>query len=85
VHVTVRKLDGWTPLIQTLNGVALAPFKNLSNAMGLASDVPRYASVSSPRDPLLVAVQKLVQGVDVIYRIGKQAWPWRVSSSCHTG
>jgi len=122
VHVTVRKLDNWTPLIQTLmtmpnvealavafsrsdadqieaelvtqaigaarvkaqniargigaklgpaNGVALAPLKNLSNAMGLSSDAPRYASVSSPRDPLLVAVQKLVQGVDVIYRIAK--------------
>jgi hypothetical protein len=52
--------------------VALAPLKNLSNAMGLASDGPRYASVSSPpRDPLLVGVQKLVQGVDVIYRIAK--------------
>ena len=53
------------------SGVALAPLKNLSNAMGLASDGPRYASVSSPRDPLLVGVQKLVQGVDVIYRIAK--------------
>lgn len=53
------------------NGVALAPLKNLSNAMGLAADGPRYTSVSSPRDPLLVGVQKLVQGVDVIYRIGK--------------
>ena len=52
-------------------GVALAPLKNLSNAMGLASDAPRYPSVSSPRDPLLVGVQKFVQGVDVIYRIGK--------------
>lgn len=52
-------------------GVALAPLKNLSNAMGLASDAPRYPSVSSPRDPQLVGVQKFVQGVDVIYRIGK--------------
>jgi uncharacterized protein YggE len=52
-------------------GVALAPLKNLANAMGLASDAPRYPSVSSPRDPQLVGVQKFVQGVDVIYRIGK--------------
>lgn len=52
-------------------GVALAPLKNLSNAMGLASDAPRYPSVSSPRDPQLVGVQKFVQGVDVIYRIAK--------------
>ena len=52
-------------------GVALAPLKNLSSAMGLASDAPRYPSVSSPRDPQLVGVQKFVQGVDVIYRIGK--------------
>lgn len=52
-------------------GVALAPLKNLSNAMGLASDAPRYPSVSSPRDPQLVGVQKFVQSVDVIYRIGK--------------
>jgi len=122
VHATVRKLDGWTPLIQALmtlpnveslavafshsdadtieaelvsqalgaarlkaqniargigaklgpaNGVALAPLKNLSNAMGLATDGPRYSPVSTPGDPLLVTVQKLVQGVDVIYRIGK--------------
>jgi len=122
VHATVRKLDGWTPLIQALmtlpnveslavafshsdadtieaelvsqalgaarlkaqniargigaklgpaNGVALAPLKNLSNAMGLATDGPRYSQVSTPGDPLLVTVQKLVQGVDVIYRIGK--------------
>lgn len=53
------------------NGVALAPLKNLSNAMGLATDGPRYSPVSTPGDPLLVTVQKLVQGVDVIYRIGK--------------
>ena len=52
-------------------GVALAPLKNLSNAMGLASDAPRYPSVSSPRDPQLVGVQKFVQGVDVIYRIAR--------------
>jgi uncharacterized protein YggE len=52
-------------------GVALAPLKNLANAMGLASDAPRYPSVLSPRDPQLVGVQKFVQGVDVIYRIGK--------------
>jgi uncharacterized protein YggE len=122
VHATVRDLDGWTALIQSLmglpnvealavafsrsdadkieaelvsqalgaarvkalniarglgaklgpaGGVALAPLKNLANAMGLASDAPRYPSVSSPRDPLLVGVQKFVQGVDVIYRIGK--------------
>ena len=122
VHVTVRNLDGWTALIQTLmtmpnveslaaafsrsdadtieaelvnqalgaargkaqniarsigarlgpaNGVALAPLKNLSNAMGLASDGQRYTPGASPADPLLVAVQKMVQGVDVIYRIGK--------------
>lgn len=123
VHVTVRKLDGWTALIQTLmtmpnveslavsfsrsdadkieaelvsqalgaarvkaqniargigarlgpaNGVALAPLKNLSNAMGLATDAPRYTTrAGSPRDPLLIAAMKLVQGVDVIYRIGK--------------
>lgn len=122
VHVTVRKLDGWTALIQALmtmpnieslavafsrsdadqieaelvgqalvaarvkaqniargtgaklgpvNGVALAPLKNLSNAMGLATDGPRYTPVTTPGDPLLIGVQKLVQGVDVIYRIGK--------------
>jgi len=122
VHVTVRNLNGWTPLIQALmampnveslavafsrsdadqieaelvgqalasarvkaqnvargvgarlgaaNGVALAPLKNLSNAMGLASDGPRYTPVTAAGDPLLVSVQKLVQGVDVIYRIGK--------------
>lgn len=53
------------------NGVALAPLKNLSNAMGLAADGPRYTPASAPRDPLLVGVQKLVQGVDVIYRIAK--------------
>lgn len=53
------------------NGVALAPLKNLSNAMGLATDGPRYTPVAAVRDPLLVGVQKLVQGVDVIYRIGK--------------
>ena len=53
------------------NGVALAPLKNLSNAMGLATDGPRYSPVSTPGDPLLVTVLKLVQGVDVIYRIGK--------------
>ena len=122
VHATVRDLNGWTALIQSLmglpnvealavafsrsdadrieaelvsqalgaarvkaqniargigaklgpaGGVALAPLMNLSNAMGLASDAPRYPSVSSPRDPQLVGVQKFVQGVDVIYRIGK--------------
>ena len=122
VHATVRDLNGWTALIQSLmglpnveslavafsrsdadkieaelvsqalgaarvkaqnialgigaklgpaGGVALAPLKNLSNAMGLASDAPRYPSVLSPRDPQLVGVQKFVQGVDVIYRIGK--------------
>ena len=122
VHATVRDLNGWTALIQSLmglpnvealavafsrsdadrieaelvsqaleaarvkaqniargigaklgpaGGVALAPLKNLSNAMGLASDAPRYPAVSSPRDPQLVGVQKFVQGVDVIYRIGK--------------
>jgi len=122
VHATVRDLNGWTALIQSLmglpnvealavafsrsdadrieaelvsqalgaarvkaqniargigaklgpaGGVALAPLKNLSNAMGLASDAPRYPSVSSPRDPQLVGVQKFVQGVDVIYRIAK--------------
>lgn len=51
--------------------MALAPLKNLSNAMGLATDGPRYTPVAAVRDPLLVGVQKLVQGVDVIYRIGK--------------
>ncbi len=122
VHATVRDLNGWTALIQSLmglpnveslavafsrsdadkieaelvnqalgaarvkaqniafgigaklgpaGGVALAPLKNLANAMGLASDAPRYPSVSSPGDPQLVGVQKFVQGVDVIYRIGK--------------
>ena len=122
VHATVRDLNGWTALIQSLmglpnveslavafsrsdadkieaelvnqalgaarvkaqniaigigaklgpaGGVALAPLKNLANAMGLATDAPRYPSVSPPGDPLLVGVQKFVQGVDVIYRIGK--------------
>lgn len=54
-----------------VNGVALAPLKNLSNAMGLASDGPRYTPVTAQGDPLLVTVLKLVQGVDVIYRVGK--------------
>ncbi|MGF6275751.1 uncharacterized protein YggE [Massilia sp. UYP11] len=53
------------------NGVALAPLKNLSNSMGLAADGPRHTSMATVRDPLLVGVQKLVQGVDVIYRIAR--------------
>lgn len=39
--------------------------------MGLAADGPRHTPVTSPRDPLLIGVQKLVQGADVIYLIAK--------------
>lgn len=53
------------------NGVALAPLKNLSNAIGMSTAGRRYSPVSTPGDPLLVTVQNLVQGVEVIYRIGK--------------
>jgi hypothetical protein len=37
----------------------------------MATDGRRYSPVSTPGNLLLVTVRKLVQGVDVIYRIGK--------------
>jgi len=55
-------------------GVALAPLKNLSNAMGLATE-PSYRYEGNrrnptPPDPALLSSIRLVQSVDVIYRIG---------------
>lgn len=55
-------------------GVALEPLKNLSHAMGMASD-PNGRSGSDrrtpPRDDMaLVQAMRLVQVADVIYRIG---------------
>ncbi|KFI08885.1 SIMPL domain-containing protein [Massilia sp. BSC265] len=125
VHVTVRELGQWTPLLRTLlvmkdieslavsfnrtdrdkvetdlvtqalamtkskavniargigarlgpvTGVSLAPLKNLSNAMGMASDPNgRYTGDrrSPPREDMaLVQAMRLVQAADVIYRIG---------------
>lgn len=55
-------------------GVSLGALKNLSNAMGMATDPNgRYSDGGSeaPRDLTLVAAMTLVQGVDVIYRIGR--------------
>jgi hypothetical protein len=55
-------------------GVSLAPLKNLSNAMGMASD-PNGRYDGGRRGPAktdlaLVQAMRLVQAADVIYRIG---------------
>ena len=55
-------------------GVSIAPLKNLSNAMGLASD-SNARSTGGRRNPprsdiALVQAMRLAQSVDVIYRIG---------------
>lgn len=123
VHVTVRDLKNWTPLVQQLmamrnlesfavafsrsdreqieadllkealaaarvkgqivakgigarlgaaNGVSMGALKNLSNSMGLATEGQTYRDVApNPPDMTLVAAQRYVQGVDVVYRIGK--------------
>jgi uncharacterized protein YggE len=57
-------------------GVSLGSLKNLSNAMGMATDPNgRYSGggggAGAPRDLSLVAAITLVQGVDVVYRIGR--------------
>lgn len=57
-------------------GVSLGALKNLSNAMGMATDPNgRYTGGSdgakTPSDPTLVAAMTLAQGVDVVYRIGR--------------
>lgn len=55
-------------------GVSLGALKNLSNAMGMATEPNgRYADGGGeqPRDLSLVAAMTMVQGVDVIYRIGR--------------
>ena len=55
-------------------GVSLGALKNLSNAMGMATEPSgRYSDGGGeqPRDLSLVAAITLVQGVDVIYRIGR--------------
>jgi uncharacterized protein YggE len=55
-------------------GVSIAPLRNLSNAMGMASDSNARASAgrrSGPKaDMALVQAMRLAQSVDVIYRIG---------------
>ena len=58
------------------SGVSLGPLRNLSNAMGMATDPNgRYTGGggggSAARDLTLVAAITLVQNVDVIYRIGR--------------
>lgn len=54
------------------NGVAMAPLKNLSNAMGLASETQQFTPVKADApDMTLVAAQRYQQTVDVVYRIGK--------------
>jgi len=56
-------------------GVSIAPLKNLSNAMGMASDSnARSGSQRTPKraDMALVQSMRLAQGVDVIYRIGNK-------------
>jgi len=125
VHVTVRDLAQWTPLLRTLlvmkdveslavsfnrtdrdqvetdlvtqalamarskaaniarsikarlgpvTGGSLEPLKNLSNAMGMASDPNgRYTGDrrNPPREDMaLVQAMRLVQAADLIYRIG---------------
>ncbi len=55
-------------------GVSLGALKNVSNAMGMATDPNgRYADGggAQPPDLTLVAAMTLVQGVDVIYRIAR--------------
>ena len=125
LHVTVRELGQWTPLMRALlvmkdieslsvsfnrsdrekvetellqqalatarlkaqdiargvgaklgpaTGVSMAPLKNLSNAMGMASDSNAHASGGrrnpAKADMALVQAMRLAQSVDVIYRIG---------------
>lgn len=125
LHVTVRDLGQWTPMLRTLlvmkdleslavafnrsdrdkieadllaqalaaaklkaqniargigarlgpaTGVSQGPLRNLSNAMGMASDPNgRYPGDrrTPPRsDMALVQAMRLAQGVDMIYRIG---------------
>ncbi|MFC0253290.1 SIMPL domain-containing protein [Massilia consociata] len=60
--------------LEPATGVTLGAFKNLSNAMGMATDPSgRYTggAPDAPRGLTLVAAQTLWQGVDVIYRIGR--------------
>ncbi len=55
-------------------GVSLGALKNLSNAMGLALEPNGRYTDGGPdaaTDLSLVAAMTLVQGVDVIYRIGR--------------
>lgn len=55
-------------------GVSLGALKNVSNAMGMATEPNgRYADAGPEqrRDLTLVAAMTMVQGVDVIYRIGR--------------
>ena len=125
MHVTVRDLGQWTPIMRTLlvtkdieslsvsfnrsdrekvessllqqaiasarvkaqdiargvgarlgqaSGVSIAPLKNLSNAMGMASDSNARSSggrrTGPKADMALVQAMRLAQSVDVIYRIG---------------
>lgn len=53
------------------NGVALAPLRNLTYSMGLASDGQRRSPPPENLDPGLIGVQKFAQDVHVLYRIGK--------------
>jgi uncharacterized protein YggE len=57
-------------------GVALGALKNLSNALGMATDPNgRYSGDARTRgkagDPTLVVAMTLAQNVDVVYRIGR--------------
>ena len=55
-------------------GVSLGALKNLSNAMGMATEPNGRYTDGGPgaaTDLTLVAAMTLVQGVDVIYRIGR--------------
>lgn len=57
-------------------GVSLGSLKNVSNAMGMATDPNgRYGGGDgggkAPSDPTLIAAMTLVQSVDVVYRIGR--------------
>uniref|UniRef100_UPI0028AD173E SIMPL domain-containing protein n=1 Tax=Massilia alkalitolerans TaxID=286638 RepID=UPI0028AD173E len=125
LHVTVRNLDGWTPIMRALlvmkdleslavsfnrsdrekvesdllqqaigmarlkakdiargigaklgtaTGVSIGPLKNLSNAMGMASDSNARGGGGGRRsartEMALVQAMRLAQSVDVIYRIG---------------
>lgn len=127
MHVTVRDLGQWTPLMRTLlvmkdieslsvtfnrsdrakvesdllqqaiaqtklkaqdiaraigsklgaaTGVSIGPLKNLSNAMGMASDSNAHSGGGRRNRPqadmALVQAMRLAQVVDVIYRIGNK-------------